>query len=74
MPGWCVIHHRKNIFKLVFENLSFQIADAYQYLLGICFAAVAINRLRTIATVPRGDCDIAVIYMKSTENEEQVTW
>ena len=29
------------------------------------------NRPRT--RVPHDDCDIAVIYMKSTENEEQVT-
>ena len=41
---------------------------------GPCFAAMAINRSRTIARVPHEDCDIAVIYMKSTENEEQVTW
>ena len=39
----------KNIFKFVFENLykNFEMGDAYQSLLGICFAAVAINRSRT---------------------------
>ena len=61
----------KNIFKFVFENLSFEIADAHQSLRGTSsLAAVAINRSRTFTSVPHDDCDIAVIYMKSTENEE----
>ena len=71
------MHHRKNIFEFVFENLSFEIADVYsrcKSLLRTCFAAVAINRSRTFARVPHDECDIVVIYMKSRENEEQVTW
>ena len=40
------------MFKFVFENSSFEIADAYQSLLGTCFAAVAINRSRMFADVP----------------------
>ena len=38
------------------------------------FTTVAINRSRTLADVLHDDCDIAVIYMKSTENEDQVTF
>ena len=53
---------------------SFERADAYQSLVETCFAAVAINRSRTLAGVPHDDFDIAVIYKKSTENEDQVTW
>ena len=62
------------MFKFVYEKLSFETADAYQSLLAICFAVIAINRSRTFARVPHGDCDVVVIYMKSTENEEQATW
>ena len=42
-----VINHRKNISKFVFENLSFEIVDAYQSVLGTCFATVAMNKSRT---------------------------
>ena len=74
MIGWCAIHHRQIIFKFVFENLSLEIAHAYHSLLWTCLAAVAISRSLTFACVPHEDSDIAVIYMNSTENEEQVTW
>ena len=58
MSDWCVLHYRKNILKFVFENSSFEIADVYQSLIGICFAAVAINKLHTFVRLPHGLCDI----------------
>ena len=64
----------ETILKFVFENISFEIADAYQTLLGTYFAAAAINESRMFARVPHDDCYIAVIYVKSIENEEQVTF
>ena len=63
----------KNIFKFVFENFSFERADAYQSLPGTCFTAMAINRSHMFACMLHDDFDIIVIYMKSTENEELVT-
>ena len=42
-------------------------------LLGTCFAAAALNQSPTSSHLPRGDCDIIVIYKNSTENEEQLT-
>ena len=62
------------MFKFVFENSSFEIADAYQSLLGTCFAAVAINRSRLFAHVPHDDADAVVISMNSTEKAEQIAW
>ena len=56
------------------KNLSFEKADAYQSLLGIRFAAVAINRPRTLARVLHDDCDIIVQLQQidtEIENEEQ---
>ena len=74
VSAWLVCqHNRKIIFKFAFENLSFEIADEYQSVISSCFAAVAINRSRAFTRVPHDDCDIVVIYMKSTENQEQVT-
>ena len=56
------------------QKFKFQIADANQCLLGTCFVAMEINRPGIFARVPHDNCEIAVIYMKLTENEEQVTW
>ena len=64
----------KSILKFVFENFSFEIADAYQSLTGTCVAPMAINKSCTFALVPHDNCDIVVIYMRSTKNEEQVVF
>ena len=40
---------------------------------GPCFAAVATNISCTFTCMPHDKCDIAIIYMKSKENKEQVT-
>ena len=63
------MHHNDEYLTI----LSFEIADAYPSLLGTCFATLAINRSRMFSRVPHDDDDIVVIYMESTENEEQVT-
>ena len=47
----------------MFENLSFEIANAYQSLLEICSVAMAINRSRTFICMRHDDCDIVIIYM-----------
>ena len=69
----CHIPYEKYLQIRIRKFESFEIADEYQSLIGTCFTAVTINRSRTFARMPHDDCDIAVIYMKSTENEEQVT-
>ena len=69
MPVWYAIHFGKNIFKFVFENSWFQIAEAFQCLLCGGRSAAVVNKSPTCwATI-----DIVFISLKPIEKVQRVT-